>query len=1274
MTIEDEVLWLEERLQAMNPSVNLNDGSPANTQVIQPFRRRFEPDPLESSILPFIIGRIRQEFPNITAEEGDAFIDLVVKPMAILLEPFRREIRAVKRNQSIADPSVLNKDEADAILANTFFRRSSGEYSRGKIRIYFANAVTLSVGSSNVGFTSSGLRYLVSQPQSITSQSMLLNTEGALYYWDIDFVAEATGKIYDIDKGKIIGVTGISSATKATNPFKFSGGDTEETTTELVARSEESIGERSLNTVPGAVANLFEEFDQLQILQIIGFNDVEMQRDVITGGSLGTTVLYGDNAASFVDDGDGFTSFLNDTASGNDFTTTFGPVGTDLSEYVVTAWISGSWTGQKPTDFQLGEVIGATRVSINDQYTHAERVQTPQSGVSYTIRKREVLLSDIPGGILFPDSNGNELSVAPNQVHIGGCSDYYVNGGEQSEQTMALSIVADRDPVVKGLVIQTYDGTTAPADRIDVTMTEDEYDAVVENQTMVRILRATSNLGAYRIVRKLQYNSTFGEFVIDSDLVGPEESSVYGDLIDDIDVELTAPYEVVVEGTDLRTYAGLLLVDTEGGTNFTDYGIALGATTLKLVIVNGEDEGTYEISNVASTVLTLGDSMTDTASPLQYRVIRELSDEIDLPLRRISKLELLDANSDPTGDELPYRHPIDVISRRFANVGRGAKAGTSSSLSSNDLIAAVTGFDYVTSTESINYWDLGVRLNDILNVNTGDNQGYYIVTGVGGGPSPIGTGLTDKQLRVDRAFTWIDSNMEYEVGAPSVGSFRLYFLDPCSVSVSYDETLMSVSVNETDRRFRPDPDVSTELLPSETTVPTGSMAAASPTIVNTYAPDGATEVRLWNYGAKVGDYAEITYAPIVGTVDLASPITGLNGKSLLINAGSGDERVTFAASGSLTGAEIVSQINTQLSKTVASLYTDGVEQLLMLRGDHTITLEINTAAPAGDATPDLFDGPNTRDYYMPWLSAVVFANGTQGTDNDSHVQGLWEITAINASTAAIRNELTLGLNASGVSFSNSEDIASTLGHYIHVVRNGYQRISAVDMSENQDSLGMYYWDVECTSEGHGDAWNVEPELQGSVTGYVSDGWEMSVADDNLSYSMAEEPSIHISPRVLLSGDDDPASFTTVLEENVQVEYEQEDIVEFIHSYLRSPSERTVNNNPLARGLTPTMVRMAITYANGFTESVARQKIAELVSSIMPNRQLEVSDIVQILVDSGATWVSLPITLVGISHQTDRSITVERSEDFISNDRLSVLTPDDDGTTTDGNSHIGLTRT
>ena len=1273
MTINDEILWLEERLRAMDPNLNLNSGSPATVQVIEPFRRRFRPDPLESSVIPFIVGRLRQEYPNITAEEGDAFIDLMVKPMSILLEPFRREIRAIKRNQSIADPSIINSDEADALLANTFFIRSAGAYSRGKVRIYFANPVTLVLGTANVAYTNAGRRYLLSQSQSITSEAMLLNTEGSLYYWDVDYVAEGTGTAYDIGPNQIVGVTGIASATKATNPYKFSGGVSEQSTSEVIAVAEENIGERSLNTVPGAVAKLFDEFADLRILQIIGFNDAEMERDVITGGSLGDVVLhYNDGLAP--DDGDGYASTFTSAqiaAAGPPYNTTFtayfGPVGTDISEYTITIWhpVGGVST---PVDYQLGEVDGAGMVSIHSSYTHTARIPTIAVGTEWSIRKREILLSDIPGGILFPDVNGNQLSVEPDRIHVGGCSDYYVDGTTHTDQTMAITAVEDRTPVVKGLFLETF-GATATPDRAYVTMTNDQYDAVVAGSSMLRIIDTASgnNLGTYPIVHKVTYAAGAGQFILDVNLVAPNETGSFCEIVDDIDVELLNPYEVVVEGTDLRTYAGLSVVDTAAVTNFTDYGMTVVGTDNKLIILSGNDAGTYEITSVAATTLTLPAPLTDTAGPIGYRVVREYAEAIDLPLRTIRKLEMLDASSEPNGNIIPYRHPIDAQSRRFANIGRTPKAGEGTT--ANDTLTTVLLTNIVhSSLGGMNYWNRGVRLFDVLNINQGSDRGYYLVIGVGGGPGPIGLGLNPDQLRLSVNLNWSAGGLQYTVGEPSVGSFRTYFLNPCSATMDYDTTLFSTLVGETAYRFRPDPTMYHEYLPTETTVPTAEMAVANLTDILLWTPDGATAIRAWNHDVQAGDYAEITYAPITGVVDLTAPVGALDGKSILVDLGSGSERVTFDAVAALTGAEIVSQINAQLSSSVASLYATGGLSLLRLRADAEITLKDNTLAPgAGDCTVDLFGA--VRATYMPWLAGSFVG---QDTNNDSHLKAKWTIVSVNA-VATERATLELGIDEDGNAYANTQNIPSDRGHYVRISRRGRQHISAVTMADNVDDLGMYYWDVECTSEGHGDSWNISPDLESTVTGYQSEGWEMSVEDDTLSFSLAEEPWVHLSPRVLFAGDDDPANFTTLMSDSFQIEYDQEDIVEMVHSFIRSPSERTVNNNPLARGLTPTLVRTAIYYAGGYTETTARAKIAELIKGVMPNRQLDVSDMVQILVDSGSDFVTLPITVVGISHGVDRNITVERSENFISNDRLSVLVPDDDGTTTEGNSYIALTR-
>ena len=85
-----------------------------------------------------------------------------------------------------------------------------------------------------------------------------------------------------------------------------------------------------------------------------------------------------------------------------------------------------------------------------------------------------------------------------------------------------------------------------------------------------------------------------------------------------------------------------------------------------------------------------------------------------------------------------------------------------------------------------------------------------------------------------------------------------------------------------------------------------------------------------------------------------------------------------------------------------------------------------------------------------------------------------------------------------------------------------------------------------------------------------------------------------------------------------------------------------------------------------------ERMDEYIEAILPDDQLEVSDMTQLVGNTGATKISMPVTVVGIAHGADRSVTVERSRDAISLGRLSALIPDDAGTI-EGASYIILTR-
>ncbi len=1260
MAITDWRLFIQERLRAYQSDINLNTGSPATVQVVDPIVNRLSPDPIETKLLTFIMTRLQQEHPMLYAREGSTIMDLLVKPNLVLIEPVRREINSVKSQLTLLYPELLSADEADALIANFFITRKLGDYARVKVRLYFQNPVSVNIGTANVAFTARGLRFLPTRAQSITAEGMLTNWDGNLYYFDVNYVAERAGTSYNIAASEVIGVTGISAATRATNLAKANPGSDEETTNQFVSRAERSLGERSLTTVPGIVYQLFDQFPALTILQIIGFNDPEMQRDVITGGNLGSVVVFGNTGVTVNDgDADGYTWIFSDPAAS--FTTQFGPVGTDISGYTLTAWyIDGALL--TPHDIKLSQVLGASQVSIDPDLSGTSRLPDALTNVIWTIRERATLtLSGIPGGILFTSSTGGEVSVPDGVVHVGGCTDFYVRGGDIVDGSLSVELVSDQDVLARREDAHTTNGSSTV---VLNDLTAAEFASVIEGDSSL-YLEEGSDQGSYRIIEKVSGGPPYSVRLRDE--MTANATNVSYTIVDDIDIDLLDPKDTRYEGSDLRTIAGSPIIDTVSGTpDFVDVGV----TDEDIVeILNGSDVGEHTIASggVAAGQITLSSDMTVTESPLQYRIFHRKSG-ISLPLLRVKSVERLDSGLEPTGEMIPFRHPVDIQSRSFQNPGREATVGTYIDVTEGSYFRASSGSKILTAIDlaggatGFDFWTLGVRPGDLVNINSTDNQGYYTVELVG-----VPGGLSADQIQVTTAMRWstvAGQDMIYEIGGPSYGSFRLYFLDPVTFEVSYSNTIFSVTVDGVSRRFRPDPEIHAQYLPTDVTIPTVLMTATSDD-VSPYTVGGADTIDLRIHQIDVGDLAEISYAPIIGSADLSAGAINLDGKRIKIDVGYGTETIYFSGT-SLGADEIVAQMNAQLSREVAAKYNAPAPATTihaMLRADIPISL-ISDGALA-DATQLVFGV--SRATWHPWLAGSFVSNTTQ---NDAPDKGLYLVQSIGSYPPG---SIQL-MNTDGSAWTATYTIHESRGPYLRISHNGMQRISSTAMSTQKDDLGFYYFDVECVSEGFGTPWNINADLQATVEDYRSEGWEISVEDENLSYSMAEHPWLHISPRILVAGnEDDEANKIELTGNNIQVVYERDTLVQDINSYVTDTQTRVICQSPLAKSLFPKFVRTAIIYRGGGQVRDVRASIAAHIESVLPEQLLEVSDISKIITDTGASYVRSPITLVGIGHNADRSISVERGVDTISSGRLSALLPDDDETTADGASYIGLTR-
>src|SRR5258708_30467429 len=165
--------------------MDLTPGSPAQVQFIQPVISKLGVDPFEVDVDTFITDRFRQEFPDLYAGDPSAIRDLFIKPLILILEPFRREVNAIALNQSIKNPTVLSDDDADALAANFFVTRNRGGLAKGVARLYFPNPTTAQITINTRFYTSSGLNFFPSTPITITAEDIVFNRSNSLYYLDV---------------------------------------------------------------------------------------------------------------------------------------------------------------------------------------------------------------------------------------------------------------------------------------------------------------------------------------------------------------------------------------------------------------------------------------------------------------------------------------------------------------------------------------------------------------------------------------------------------------------------------------------------------------------------------------------------------------------------------------------------------------------------------------------------------------------------------------------------------------------------------------------------------------------------------------------------------------------------------------------------------------------------------------------------------------------------------------------------------------------------------
>lgn len=1356
MSVRDIEAFIREKGLKFDPNMDTNPGSPFDTQVVQPVVRRLGTDPWTVDLSTFIADRMQQAFPDIANQEEDAVTDLLNKPATLLWDPLVREVTRVRQNLSFKDPSSMTVDEADALGANFFSTRKRGFLARGPGRILFASPQNVSVSPANFFTSKNGLHFFPTETQSIRTEEMILNTTtDGLYYFDINTIAAEAGTQYNIGPDELISITNLPSATRVTNTRKFGSGVTEEDAQTFISRTKQELSERSLVTLRGVAAKLVSGFPEIDRLNVIGFNDPEMNRDIIQGGGLGDLVSGG-NDATVVADGEGQALQRRLFTTEVDFQALVGS--SDVSGYVLTVF-DAFGPANIVQDLEVTAVVSANEIDVAEQV-----MLLGSTSLRWTLRKRELTLSGIPGGILFPNTPNGELVIKDDEVHIGGMYDSYVRGTGFEEETFTISNVTDDEPLLAGLTSIVVDSTGNPGTNVFSLGSLVEGTDFVDGDAVTQALDAAVRFG---YTFQSQDPPEAGNYrVLAYEVVpgGPIELTVTPEpgattvlemrwrLFDVLNIDLLNPRETRVVGSDIATLQNSDIVTVPAGTDFVALGVSEGDI---LELLAGETEGQYTITAapLTATSLRIDTVLDDTSSAISYRIYRANDGQLSPPFVRVTGVELLDSSGQPLGTSIPYANPVDVQTRAFQNPARGVKhdlvdtllglvstEGPTFNIGSTALEVYVEGhatpqqtLDLVTTGGAVPLATVISELNaeflshfgipeavaqvgsDRFGIRPVGAQGYVAVVGgaarsglfgddelrttgdirsstidnatpggwddvvptidfstgldvfqvldgadIGFYPAPFTTGyagpavpswpsaLASSALVIGTLDTndYVPSKAfapakqkQTQVGSRSIGSARVYFLEPTSFEVDADSSFSLDLGTQGVVRFLPDPTLEQQKLPS---LPSDTALQDGDSADSTFLFSSASQDFILS-GIQPGDRLVIETHPIEGTVVLTDPVVGLAGLILVFSLDGASDRTTIflrddasLAVGEVSRNGVIEQINDSAGETIVELTGDNRIRFSTSRSIVVRGTDLGTANSL--ILGDVADTGGVRKF-----------NTVDDQNNTSPHAGSYEIDAVGQTT------LTLDTSTPG-----ANDFPSPLTEQsFKVFRAGVQRISSTQMSENEAEAGLFYFDVELISEGAGDLWNVDAAQQLLVTGYRSDGYYLTTDDTNLTFSEVELPKMVISRSILEAGvDDDPVNATQLTGENIEVTYDRSQLISDVQNFVSSETERVICANPLSRHLIPYFVRFDISYTGGSREDLVITDMETYITGLAPVDTLDSSDVQKVVTDQGANYVRNPLDLIAVVHNVDRSVYVERSQDQLALDnRLSAFIPE-----------------
>lgn len=1192
MALFDLQKFLQERAQSFDESLDTSAGSPFDTQVIQPVLRRLGTDPFTVDLAVFLSDRLKQAFPDMATDEGDALTDLLVKPAVLLWDPFVREVLRIRQSLSFQDPTTLTTDEAEALGANLFSTRNTGELTRGSARVFFAQPRGVTVSPLNFFTSKTGLHFFPDGTQAITLDEMLLNQDGSLYYFDVNVIAENQGTPYNIGPSELINIANLDGTQKVTNLRRFQNGQDAETAVSFVSRTEQELTERSMVTLRGIGAKVPKAFPAVTRLAVVGFGDPEMLRDVIRGGGLGAPLAGGVAGLTLLDgDAKPTTRRFRVLDAGVDFTAL---ITGDPSGYVISTF---NVFGGPPVarDVRVARVVATDTLDLEDQ-----NMLPFFSARAWTLRKEELTLSGIPGGILFPDSAEGTVTIPDNAVHVGGLYDVSVRGSDFDENTLVLENVTDAQPAAAGLNLSMGFGVAGEVTLGDLVLGttyavgDATYKALSDARQFGYTLQIIDgpNAGDYRVINVSQATGSAPEVFLDT-AIPVVVGSFRWRLVDVIDVDLVDPRDTRISGTDLQSVQNVATLSTAAGVDFIALGVSVGDT---LRIFDGLDKGDFTVKSIPSfNAVRVDRSLTATSTALNYEIFKKnTAGGLQLPFVRITKVELLDNSNQPVGSVVPYAKPVDIQSRAFENPGRGVKVdvtdgvlgivtqpvvggayavGTLSLII--EFLSFVTGYPAITVTFSPGA-KTPAQVVDAINAAAAGVLSANIVLAVLVGTDRVGIVPIDPLtvVRTGTAMSALFGDLQIRTSS-DVRSVRDWAA--VTPAINQDDLDVVQVLDGTQIGFYGD------LRFGE---------ASPPALLQAVGAD--TYTGLFSGSQLLGVYA--AFSPEAGRhVQVGSRSIGsarcyfleptsieFSRRSFFSTTTADGSAIRFFPDPTLNVVRIPAAPSTVRPKDGeavggSSVFSSISQDFVLsgvVRGDLLVVKYVPITADS--ALSDPVAGLALKSLVVAVNGGadqtIIFSSDLTGFPSDVSRAGV--ISQINSATGIViarldvtntlefEGDVTIVVRSTGTAnaalgLSTTEDLSNSSLHAgtytiinatstglvvtpafpglvfvsresYEIQRPGVQRTYSTQMSANTAEAGLFFFDVELVSEGTGDLYNIDSAQQLFAEGYRSDGYYLTTDDSNLTFSAVEKPRLHISRSILEVGVSDDPRNATQL--------------------------------------------------------------------------------------------------------------------------------------------------